>query len=210
MQQKQDKVITNFFCKKGGHVKKDCPKYAKWLVKNGKLLYFFCFEVNLALIPNHTWWIDIGVTTHTSVTMQGCLRSRVPIDAERFIYMENGNKAHVEAVGLFRLQLEFGCYLYLDETFYVPSFRWNWVFVYHLDKSGHSYSFGNGKMSLFQYSNMIGIGSLVDNLYKLDINVTHINESLHASNCGRKHKLTYENSSMLWHKNLEHISKQSI
>ena len=97
-------------------MKKDCPKYAKWLVKNGKLLYFFCFEVNLALIPNHTWWIDIGVTTHISVTMQGCLRSRVPIDAERFIYMGNGNKAHVEAVGLFRLQLESSCYLDLDET----------------------------------------------------------------------------------------------
>ena len=61
----------------------------------------------------------------------------------------------------------------------------------------------------FQYSNMIGIGSLVDNLYKLDINVSHINESLHASNCGTKHKLTDENSFM-WHKRLGHISKQRI
>ena len=34
-------------------MKKDCPKY----------------EVNLALIPNHTWWIDTGATTHISVTM---------------------------------------------------------------------------------------------------------------------------------------------
>ena len=140
--------------------------------------------------------------------MQGCLRSRVPIDAKRFIYMGNGNKALVEVIGLFRLQLEFGCYLDLYETFYVPSFRWNWVFVSHLDKSGHSYSFGNGKMTLFQYSNMVGIGSLVDNLYKLNINVSHINESLHASNYGIKCKLTYENSSMLWYKCLRHISKQ--
>ena len=45
------------------------------------------------------------------------------IDAERFIYMGNCNKALVEAIGLFRLQLESGCYLDLDETFYVPSFR---------------------------------------------------------------------------------------
>ncbi|KAL6322011.1 hypothetical protein AAG906_003152 [Vitis piasezkii] len=34
---KKDKVITYFFCKKGGHVKKDCPKYAKWLVKNAEV-----------------------------------------------------------------------------------------------------------------------------------------------------------------------------
>ena len=51
--------------------------------------------------------------------MKGCLGSWVPIDAERFIYMGNGNKALVEAIALFRLQLESGCYLDLDETFYV-------------------------------------------------------------------------------------------
>ena len=62
-------------------------------------------------------------------------------------------------------------------------------------------------MSLFQYLNMISTCSLVDNLYKLDINVSHINESLHASNYGIKRKLTNENSSMLWHKRLRHISK---
>ena len=138
---------------------------------------------------------------------RGCLRSRVPIDVERFIYMGNDNKDLVEVIGLFILQLESGCYLNLDEIFYVSSFRWNLVFVSHLDKCGHSCLFGIGKVSLFQHSNMIGIGSLVDNLYKFDINVSHINESLHASNSGRNHKLTYENSSMLWHKHLGHIFK---
>ena len=84
----------------------------------------------------------------------------------------NDNRALVEAITLFRLQLESGCYLDLDETFYVSSFRWNLVSVSCLDKSDYSYSFGNGKMN-FQYSNMIGIGSLVDNLYKL-ILMSHI------------------------------------
>ena len=81
---------------------------------------------------------------------------------------------------------------------------------FSIDKSDYSCSFGNGKISLFQYSNMSGIGSLVDDLYQLDINVSHINESFHASNCGTKHKLTDENSSMLWHKCLGHISKQMM
>ena len=65
-------------------------------------------------------------------------------------------------------------------------------------------------MSRFQYLNMIGTNSSVDNLYKWDINVSHIYESLHASNCGTNRKLTNENSSMLWHKRLGHISKQRI
>ena len=67
------------------------------------------------------------------------------IDAERFIYMGNSNKALVDAIGLFRVQLESSCYLDLDETFYVSPFRWNLVFVSHLDKSSYSCSFGNGK-----------------------------------------------------------------
>ena len=56
-------------------MKKDCPKYAKWLIKKGKILNFVCSEVKLALIPNHTWWTDTGATTHISVTIQDCLRS---------------------------------------------------------------------------------------------------------------------------------------
>ena len=51
---------------------------------------------------------------------------------------------------------------------------------------------------------------MVDNLHKLDINVSHIYESLHASNCGTKCKLIDKNSSLLWHKHLGHISKQRI
>ena len=57
----------------------------------------------------------------------------MPIDAERFIYMGNDNKAPIETIGLFRLQLEFSCYLDLDDAFYVLSFRWNLVTLVHLE-----------------------------------------------------------------------------
>ncbi|RVW88542.1 Retrovirus-related Pol polyprotein from transposon TNT 1-94 [Vitis vinifera] len=85
MQKKQDKKITCFFCKKTGHMKKTCTKYAAWREKK-----------------------DTGATTHISVTMQGCLRSRMPTDGERYIYVGNGNKVAVKAIGLFRLQLDSG------------------------------------------------------------------------------------------------------
>ena len=42
------------------------------------------------------------------------------IDVERFIYMGNSNKAPIEVIGLFRLQLEYGCYL-----------DWMRLFMYH-------------------------------------------------------------------------------
>ena len=55
--------------------------------------------------------------------MQGCLSYRKPNDVERYIYVGNGNKVEVEAIGKFRLLLMTEAYLDLDETFIVPSFR---------------------------------------------------------------------------------------
>ncbi|RVW88213.1 Retrovirus-related Pol polyprotein from transposon TNT 1-94 [Vitis vinifera] len=85
-----------------GHMKKTCTKYSAWREKKGTLLNFVCSEINLAVVPTDIWWIDTGATTHISVTMQGCLRSRMPTDGERYIYVGNGNKAKIKAIGLFR------------------------------------------------------------------------------------------------------------
>ncbi|RVW34305.1 hypothetical protein CK203_097823 [Vitis vinifera] len=38
VQKKQDKEITCFFCKKTGHMKKTCTKYAVWLEKKVRQL----------------------------------------------------------------------------------------------------------------------------------------------------------------------------
>ena len=81
-------------------MKKECPKYATWHVKKGKSLAFICFEVNLAFVPKDTWWVDFGATTHISVTMQGCLWSRLSSDDERFIFVGDDKKVAVEAKGL--------------------------------------------------------------------------------------------------------------
>ena len=133
-----------------------------------------------------TWRVDSCATIHISVTMQGCLWSRPPSDAERFIYVADGNKVAVEAIGTFRLCFKTGLFLDLFETFYVPSFRRNLVFVSRLDKSGYHCSFGNNKVSLFRNSNIICFGFLIDNLYKLDLNF--YNEILQTSSRGTKQK----------------------
>ena len=86
----------------------------------------------------------------------------------------------------------------LIETHVVQTLRWNLVFVPVLDTSGYCCSFGNGKVILYQNSNLVGSGSLLhyDNLYLLDT-IASFNESLHVSTVGIKRKLTSENSSSL-------------
>ena len=96
--------------------------------------------------------------------MQGCIRSRTPSQHERLIYLGDDNKVRVDEIAVYRLKLESGYFLDLDETFYVPSFRWNLIFISLLDKAGYSCSFGNKKFSLFQNLNVVGTGSLVDYL----------------------------------------------
>ena len=73
----------------------------------------------------------------------------------------------------------------LFETFVLPSFRRNLISISSLDKFGFSCSFGNNKVSLYQNSNMIGSGSLIDNLYMLDV-VSSYNEILQISSHGTK------------------------
>ena len=73
----------------------------------------------------------------------------------------------------------------LFETFVVSSFRRNLISISSLDKFGFSCSFGNNKVSLYQNSNMVGSGSLIDNLYMLDV-VSSYNEILQISSRGTK------------------------
>ena len=74
-------------------------------------LTFVCFEVNLALVPSNTWWLDSSATTNNSVSMKSCLNYRKPIDSERWIYVGDGKSVEMEAIGNFRLLLCTGFFI---------------------------------------------------------------------------------------------------
>ena len=121
-----------------GHKKKQCTNYHVCRAKKGTLLKLVFSEVNLTSAPKHTWWIDSGATTYISVSMQGCLSCRKPNDGERYIFVGDGKKVEVEAIGAFRLFLKSGTYLDLNETYVVPSFQRNLVSISILDKFGYT------------------------------------------------------------------------
>lgn len=89
-------------------MKKECSKYSAWREKKGNFLTFVCSKINLVYVPKDTWWVDSGASTHISMSIQGCLWSRPPNEAERFIYVGDGNKVALEAIGTFRLLLKTG------------------------------------------------------------------------------------------------------
>jgi GAG-pre-integrase domain len=107
--------------------------------------------------------------------------------------------------------LKTGLYLDLFDTFVVPSFRRNLIFIFALDKLGFSCSFGDGNFDLYRHSNMVASGflSIMDNLYVLDI-IAFYNETLNNETRNVRQKLTHQDLAALWHKCLGHISQQRI
>jgi gag-polypeptide of LTR copia-type len=167
-----------FFCGSEGHMKKNYTNYHAWRAKKDNFS-LICEEVNSVLVLIDTWWIDSGATTHIYVSIQGCRNYRKPRDGERYIYVGDGNKAEVEAIRHFRLLMKTGLYLNLYDTFVVPSFRRNLIYIFALDKLGFFCSFRDEKFSLYRHSNMVAFCFLfvMDNLYTLDT-IASYNETL--------------------------------
>ena len=117
---KGPKVDRCHFCKKTGHFQKDCPRRKAWFEKKGKHNAYVCFESYLVEVPNNTWWLDSGCTTHVSNIMQGFLSIQTTRPNEKFVLMGNRMKAPMEAVGTYRLILDSEHHLDFLETFYVP------------------------------------------------------------------------------------------
>ena len=69
-----------FFCKKKGHMKKNCLKFKSWMDKKGTPFAFVCYESNMVSINHNTWWIDSGSTIHVSNTLQGMKNLRRPVE----------------------------------------------------------------------------------------------------------------------------------
>ena len=197
------------FCKKYGHKKADCFKFKKWVEKKkGTLLALVCFESNIIDVPSNTWWLDTGATIHVTNSLQALRNLRKPSDGELIIRLGNGDKVEVQHVGDISLGLSTGHTLELRNVVYVPSMRRNLISVTALDFDGYYCFFGNRKFELFYNSCMVGSGMLSDGLYKIDLDPNFAN-SINTV-IGKKRSRVDENSSMLWHKRLGHISRDRM
>ena len=80
-------------------------------------LPLFVFESNLVDVPIDSWWLDSGSTTHIDVSLR----------------VGNDLTVVVELVRDVLIVLDFVFELDLKDTFYVPYFRKNLIFVSLLD-----------------------------------------------------------------------------
>ena len=124
--------------------------------------------------------------------------------------MGNNEKADVMFVGDVILILDSGFRLMLKDTFYVPSFRRNLVFVSCLDMYDYSFEIKSNVISLFLNSNKVGCCYMSNRLYKLCLSPNDIYVAYTAEKVVSKRPLPKEQSYALWHKRFGHISKDRV
>ena len=202
-----------FFCKKKGHIKKECTKFKAWLSKReptgNDSLALVC-ESNLSEAPSSSWWLDIGATNHVVFTIQGFINRRKPNQDESKLTVGNNEKADVMFVGDVILILDSGFRLMLKDNFYVPSFRRNLVSVSCLNMYDYSFEIKSNVISLFLNSNKVGCYYMSNGLYRLCLSPNDIYVTYTAEKVVSKRPLPKEQSYALWHKRLGHISKDRV
>ena len=113
--------------------------------------------------------------------------------------------SRVEAIGTCSLVLSSGFILELEKTFYVPSFSRNLISISRLVPLGFSFNFTDSGFSISNKSKLIGYGALSDGLFHIQLHNDVTYNSMHVTS-GLKGCVVNEESSMLWHQRLRHIS----
>ncbi|KAK8936095.1 hypothetical protein KSP39_PZI012974 [Platanthera zijinensis] len=210
------KPLSCFFCKKKGHVKNECLKFKAWMEKRGfapkgnPLALVLC-ESNLIEAPSSSWWLDSGATNHVAYTLQGFIKRRRPSKGECRLTVGNNAEVEVEFIGDVCLVLSSGYELILKDIFYIPSFRRNLISVSVLDKLHYGFNIYGGSIDISYESQVIGHCSLSNGLYSLCLAPTNIYATTYnVERVSSKRPLIKEQSSMLWHKRLGHISRERV
>ncbi|KAI5325275.1 hypothetical protein L3X38_034349 [Prunus dulcis] len=192
-------VFKCYFCERTGHLKRECHKYKRWVEKKktkGKSnSVSVCFESSSINIPSNSWWIDTGSSIHIANSLQDFISQSKPSRDHDHVFLGNGKKVAVLAVGSVQLQLVSGFSLVLKDVAYVPSMRRNLISVSRLVREKFIFVFSELGFILNFNKSEVGNGILVDGLFKL--NCSSSNNVFPIETIGQKQSQNNENSARL-------------
>ncbi|GKA76824.1 retrotransposon protein, putative, ty1-copia subclass [Tanacetum coccineum] len=200
-------------CKEVGHWKRNCPVYLAELLKKKKQVGTASssgiFTIELFAFPNKSWVYDTGCGTHICITKQGFREARKLKQGALYLYVGNGVRAQVEAIGSFDLVLPNGLVICLENYHYAPSITRGVVSVHRLVENGFVQYFTDFGISVSK-NNVLYFNAIPGNgIYEIDMHdlVPNVNPIYNISTKRAKHNL---DSTYLWHCHLAHISKKRI
>ncbi|GJY14199.1 hypothetical protein Tco_0383508 [Tanacetum coccineum] len=159
-------------CKEVGHWRRNCLSYHAELKKrkNASMASTLdIFTIELYVFPNNTWVYDTGCRTHICNTSHGLRGSRKLKHEALNLYIGNGMRAAVEAIGSFDLILPSCLIIVLDNCHFVPSGTRGVVLIFRLVKNGYIHTFTNYGISVSK-DNVFYFNTIPrDGIYEIDM-----------------------------------------
>ncbi|GJZ61739.1 retrotransposon protein, putative, ty1-copia subclass [Tanacetum coccineum] len=126
------------------------------------------------------------------------------------MYVGDGHRATVEAIGTYHLELPSGLVIVLNNYHYAPSITRGVISVSRLFDDGFINRFDDNNVISVSKNNIVYFMVVPrDGIFEIDISCSNTNDSsMYAIN--NKRAKTNLDSSLLWHCRLRHISKKCI
>ncbi|GJQ93338.1 zinc finger, CCHC-type containing protein [Tanacetum coccineum] len=184
-------------CGEVGHWRRNCPVYLAELMKKKKLSQGAStsgiFTIELYSFLSTSWVYDTGCGTHICITTQGLRGSRKLKPGALSLYMGDGHRATVEAIGEFHLCLPSGLILILHNCHYAPSITRGIILVSRLYKDGFVNRFENDNSITVSKNNLIYFNAIPrDDIYEIVLSSSNTNDSSMYAVSNKRAKLNLD------------------
>ena len=197
-------------CNKPGHKKRDCTIWKrKYGLNNQKAKTKESFvamindQINIVQSDND-WWVDSGASKHICKD-RSLFKNLVPVEEGKVLYMGNSSTVAVKGIGQVELVFTSGKTLTLNDVFYVPEVRKNFVSGFLLNKFGFKQVYEADKFILSKGSVFVGKGYAAGDMFKLNVIISSSGNDMNVSS----YMLVYSISS-LWHNRLGHVNYKRL
>nr|GEV15619.1 hypothetical protein [Tanacetum cinerariifolium] len=201
-------------CGEIGHWKRNCPQYLAELMKKKKNTALGAggsgiFVIELNTILNRSWIYDTGCGTHICNTTQGLRASRKLKPGALSLYVGNGQREAVEAIGAFYLCLLSGLEIVLNNYHYAPSITRGVIFVSRLYEDGFVNRFVDNTIQVSRNNVVYFCAIQRDGIFEIDLSNSLTNKSsVYAVSKKRIEKLQHEGLPI--HLTLGHLKNVSL
>jgi hypothetical protein len=144
---KMKPAVKCFYCKGDGHWKHNCPKYledkkADMVVASYKGIFdIHVIDIYLTSACSNTWVFDTGSVANICNSQQDLRNKRRLERNEVTIWVGNGQRVDVMAIGTLHLHLPSGLILVLNKCYYVPALSMNIVSGSRLSRDRYYFEF---------------------------------------------------------------------
>ncbi|GJR50023.1 retrotransposon protein, putative, ty1-copia subclass [Tanacetum coccineum] len=168
------------------------------------------FTIELYSFPSTSWVYDTGCGTHICNTSKGLRGSKKLNPGALSLYVGNGQREAVEAIGNYHLCLPSGLVIVLNNCHYAPSITIGIVLVSRLYEDGFINRFELNNAIFVSKNNVVYFTAISrDGLYEIEMSCSNTNDSSMYTVINKRAKLNLD-SYLLWHCRLGHISKKRI